>query len=110
MGLMSFHRDKKLREYDHLLKSVDWYEEHQEWQLYFWTPEDSDKFQGIVGGEWNETENVFTVYDLALNPSMRGEGLGFVILNDLKAQYPNATIEGTKITREFIEQWQKTQD
>lgn len=105
MGLMSFHKNKKLKEYENLLKSVDWYEEHEGWKLYFWKPDDSDKVQGIIGGEWKKDDGEFIVYDLALNPSMRGEGYGFNMLNDLQKQYPDTVLVGTKITKDFIETW-----
>lgn len=106
MGLMSFHKNKRLKEYENLLKSVDWYEEHDQWKLYFWVPnDDSDKIQGIVGGELKDDE--FIVYDLALNPSMRGEGYGFAILDDLQNEYPQLTLTGTRITKEFIERWKQ---
>lgn len=110
MGLMSFHKNKKLKEYENLLKSIDWYEAHDNWKLYFWKPDDSDNVQGIIGGEQKMEKGEFVVYDLALNPSMRGEGCGFRMLDDLQQQYPDSQLVGTKITKDFIEAWKSAKN
>lgn len=70
MGLLSFH--KKLNAESSLLKEIDTYESAEDYELFFYTPEDSTNIQGIIGVHWNDKDQM-TIHDISLNPSYRGE-------------------------------------
>ncbi|WP_159721897.1 GNAT family N-acetyltransferase [Enterococcus sp. CSURQ0835] len=101
MGLLSFHRN--LKDQQHLLKEIDTYEQNEQFQLYCYYCEGNENVQGVIGVEL--TAEGIVVHDISLNPSYRGEGLGFEMLNELQALYPEQTIYPTKMTETFIQKW-----
>ncbi|MDA9461739.1 GNAT family N-acetyltransferase [Enterococcus mundtii] len=104
MGLLSFH--KKLNAESSLLKEIDTYESAEDYELFFYTPEDSTNIQGIIGVHWNEKDQM-TIHDISLNPSYRGENIGFQMLNELQEKYPDVLIHPTDITEAYLSRWIK---
>ncbi|MGM9903044.1 riboflavin biosynthesis protein RibT [Enterococcus sp. 10A9_DIV0425] len=102
MGLLSFH--KKLNAEKSLLKEIDTYETENDYELFFFTPEGSTNIQGIIGVHWTEKDQM-TVHDIALNPSYRGEKIGFQMLNELQEKYPDILIHPTEITEAYLSKW-----
>ena len=46
-----------------------------------------------------------TIHDISLNPSYRGENIGFQMLNELQAKYPDVLIHPTDITEAYLSRW-----
>lgn len=104
MGLLSFHQ--KLPEHQLTLKGIDAYEQDPNLKLLFWIPEGNHNIQGIVGIE-KETPEAIVLHDISLNPSFRGEKLGFQLLDELTALYPEAKIYGTLATSAYLSKWKE---
>lgn len=104
MGLLSFHQ--KLSVHQSLLKEIDTYEQEENLKLLFWVPEGDRNIQGILGIE-KETPEAIVLHDISLNPSFRGEGLGFQLLDDLVELYPDAKIYGTLATSTYLSKWKE---
>lgn len=105
MGLLSFH--KKLTDQTDLLKEIDVYEAENDYELFFFTPEDSTNIQGIIGIEWID-KNQLVIHDISLNPSYRGENMGFLMLNELQEKYPEVTFLATEVTKPYLSKWQRS--
>lgn len=104
MGLLSFHQ--KLTEYHSLLKEIDTYETDDHFYLLFWTPVGEQNIQGIIGIEL-ETADGMILHDISINPSFRGENLGFILLNELTELYPDTKIYGTIATSSYLSKWKE---
>lgn len=104
MGLLSFHQ--KLTEYQSLLKEIDMYEEDEQLFLLFWTPEGAQNIQGIVGIEKQAPETLI-IHDISINPSYRGEKLGFTLLEEVSERYPEANLLGTLATSTYLSKWKE---
>ncbi|EOL44301.1 GNAT family N-acetyltransferase [Enterococcus caccae] len=104
MGLLSFHQ--KLTEYHSLLKEIDMYETDSNLHLLFWTPDGEQNIQGIVGIEV-ETSEAMILHDISINPSFRGEKLGFDLLNEVEKLYPDTKIYGTLATSPYLSKWKE---
>ncbi|MGM0217229.1 GNAT family N-acetyltransferase [Enterococcus sp. AZ126] len=104
MGLLSFHQ--KLTKYHSLLKEIDMYETDADLHLLFWTPEGEQNIQGIVGIEI-ETSEAMILHDISINPSFRGEKLGFDLLNEVAQLYPETKIYGTLATSTYLSKWKE---
>lgn len=102
MGLLGFH--SSVNEYKHLLKELDWYEQNEEFHLVFWGPDDAPQIQGLIGYQLND--ETLTVHDISLNPSFRGEGYGYKMLDELHHDYPEYQLSSTLATDGFIQKWQ----
>ena len=95
MGLLSFH--KKLTDKSNLLKEINTYETEEGYELFFFTPEGSTNIQGIIGVYWGENQELI-IHDVSLNPSYRGDQMGFQMLDELQEKYPDFSIRPTEIT------------
>ncbi|MBF8807825.1 MAG: N-acetyltransferase [Enterococcus lacertideformus] len=102
MGLLSFH--KKLTDKTSLLKEIDTYEGEEGYELFFFTPEGSTNIQGIIGVYWGEDKEMI-IHDVSLNPSYRGEKMGFQMLDELQEKYPDFSIRPTEITQSYLTKW-----
>lgn len=107
MGLLSFHQ--KLTENHSLLKEIDVYETEPNLHLLFWTPAGEQNIQGIVGIEV-ETNDAMILHDISINPSFRGEKLGFDLLNEVVQLYPQTKIYGTLATSSYLSKWKEHSD
>lgn len=107
MGLLSFHQ--KLSEYHSLLKEIDMYEIESDLYLLFWTPVGEQNIQGVVGIEI-ETSEAMILHDISINPSFRGEQLGYTILDELTQLYPEGKIYGTMATSAYLSKWKAHND
>ncbi|MBO1306752.1 GNAT family N-acetyltransferase [Enterococcus sp. 669A] len=105
MGLLSFH--KHLKHEHPSLKEIDHYEERDQYELYcYYYDEAANNIQGVLGVEvLNDHELI--LHDISLNPSYRGEGLGFVMLDQLQNRYPDYQIIGTKATAAYLAKWHR---
>ncbi|MGX7148881.1 GNAT family N-acetyltransferase [Enterococcus ureasiticus] len=104
MGLLSFHQ--KLTEYHSLLKEIDMYETDDDLHLLFWIPAGEQNIQGIVGIEV-ETSEAMVLHDISINPSFRGEKIGFDLLNEVAELYPETKIYGTLATSTYLSKWKE---
>jgi riboflavin biosynthesis RibT protein len=102
LGLLSFHNN--LTEYRASLKDLSNYEAGKPYQLFVFYPGDSQNIQGVIGVEQVSAQQLM-VHDISLNPSYRGERLGFQMLAELQALYPSCDIEGSSATKWFILKW-----
>lgn len=106
VGLLSFH--DKMEKYHSLLNEIDMYEQEERLTLLFWTPEQGANIQGLLGIE-NVSTTQLILHDISLNPSFRGEGLGFQLLDELKENYRDIEIMGTSATKEYLNKWLRAQ-
>lgn len=104
VGLLSFH--DKMEKYHSLLNEIDMYEQKEELALFFWIPAQGENIQGLLGIEYLSNSRLI-LHDISLNPSFRGEGLGFHVLDELKEKYSDAEIIGTSATKDYLEKWQQ---
>lgn len=102
MGLLSFH--KKLTDKSNLLKEINTYETEEGYELFFFTPEGSTNIQGIIGVYWGENQELI-IHDVSLNPSYRGDQMGFQMLDELQEKYPDFSIRPTEIIRPYLAKW-----
>ena len=65
-----------------------------DYELFFFTPEGSTNIQGIIGVYW-ATNDQLIIHDISLNPSYRGENMGFQMLDELQEKYPDVSIRAT---------------
>ncbi|MGX7243301.1 GNAT family N-acetyltransferase [Enterococcus quebecensis] len=104
MGILSFHQ--KLTEYKELLKEIDMYEKEEDLHLLFWIPAGGKNIQGIVGIEV-KTSEAMILHDISINPSFRGEKLGFDLLDELAELYQETKIYGTLATSTYLSKWKE---
>lgn len=104
MGLLSFHQ--KLTEYHSLLKEIDMYEADENLHLFFWIPEGESNIQGVIGIE-KQTPNMIILHDISINPSFRGEKLGFTLLDEMTTVYPDSQLLGTLATSAYLSKWKE---
>ncbi|WP_086347494.1 GNAT family N-acetyltransferase [Candidatus Enterococcus clewellii] len=102
VGLLSFH--DKMEKYHSLLNEIDMYEQEERLTLFFWVPAQGENIQGLLGVEYI-TETQLILHDISLNPSYRGEGLGFQLLDELRDSYSEVEIIGTSATKEYLDKW-----
>lgn len=96
MGLLSYmpgeHSVKVLQE------TIHKYETEENWQLYLWKK--GEDFIGLLGIEVGE--NIYTIHDMSVNPSFRGEGIGQAMVARLQEQFPEREARGTESTDSFL--------
>ncbi|WP_227936105.1 GNAT family N-acetyltransferase [Alkalihalobacillus deserti] len=94
MGLLSFMPKEK--DVKKLQKTIERYENDPDWKLYLWKEDD---FVGIVG--ISIENDVALLQHLCVNPSFRQEGIGKMILYELKSIIP-CELKPTKETKNFV--------
>lgn len=105
MGLLSFHSNLKTQL--PLLKEIETYETGWPFELYLYYCEDgSSNVQGVIGVE-HLSDTEMRLHDISLNPSYRGERIGFAMLSELQALYPDKKILGTAATSSYLAKWQE---
>ncbi len=104
MGLLSFHAN--LKDQQHLLKEIDTYQDDDRYNLFCYYAEQSDNVQGVIGISQLEDQEI-VLHDISLNPSYRGEGVGFKMMDELQQLYPDKKIIGTPATCTFLANWQE---
>lgn len=100
LGLLSFHEN--LKEHQNLLKELHIYDSSDKYQLYCYYHEGSTNVQGIIG---IELTSPIILHDISLNPSYRGEEIGFRMLDELQTMYPDDEIQGTPATDPYLIKW-----
>ncbi|MFC0559783.1 GNAT family N-acetyltransferase [Halalkalibacter alkalisediminis] len=94
MGLLSFMPNEK--DVKKLLKTMERYENDPDWKLYLWKEDD---FVGVAG---ISIEGQFAyLQHLCVNPSFRQEGIGKMILHELRSVIPCELLP-TKETEAFM--------
>lgn len=105
MGLLSFIPD--LKEIVNLQTEIQWYEADDSRILYLWKNENSD-FVGILG---TEIDNDFVmIRQIAVTPTERSQGVGFMMLDELAKLYPDKKIMGSIETTALITKWEQKDD
>lgn len=102
VGLLSFH--DKMEKYHSLLNEIGIYEQEEQLALFFWIPEQGGNIQGLLGIEYLSSKQLI-LHDISINPSFRGEGLGFQLLDELKERYSDFDILGTSATKAYLDKW-----
>lgn len=96
MGLLSYmpgeHNVKALQE------TIHKYETEENWQLYLWKK--GEDFIGLLGIEMGD--EIYTLHDLSVNPSFRGEGIGKAMVAKLQEQFPEKECRSTESTDSFL--------
>lgn len=96
MGLLSFM--PKRENVKALQEVIHQYENEAGWELYLW--KENEDFIGLLGIEVEEDS--FTLHDIALNPSFRGEGIGKAMVNEIRQRYSDKTCHSTEMTEGFL--------
>ena len=104
VGLLSFH--DKMEKYHSLLHEIEVYEKSNELSLLLWVPNQGDNIQGLLGVE-QESARMLVLHDISINPSLRGDGLGFVLLDELQETYSECGIRGTTATVAYLDKWKQ---
>lgn len=97
MGLLSYMPEAQ--SVKALQAKIHLYETDNSSELYLW--KDRESFIGLLGIEMDE--ETYTLQDLAVNPSFRGEGIGTKMVNEIKNRYPEKQCRSTAVTEEFIQ-------
>ncbi|CAM2772928.1 N-acetyltransferase [Dolosigranulum pigrum] len=103
MGLLSYTAD--LKETSRLTEELDMYKNDDSRQLFLWRSEETDDLCAVLGIE--EEEDVILLRHLSVNPSYRGEGLTYRMLDQLSDRYEHKTLMGTLESGSFVKKWQK---
>ena len=82
-----------------LQEKIQMYENDPTLELYLW--KDGEDFIGLVGIEMEE--ETYTLIDIAVNPSFRGEGTGKEMVNGIAQRYPEKHCLSTKLTQAFLD-------
>ncbi|MBL1228596.1 N-acetyltransferase [Enterococcus sp. BWB1-3] len=105
-GLLSFH--DKMEKYHSLLNEIEIYEQSNNLSLLLWIPTQEKNIQGLLGIE-QESARMLVLHDISINPSLRGEGAGFLLLNELQENYSDCMISGTNATVAYLDKWKQKQ-
>lgn len=102
MGLLSFiPKFKKMPDLEAEMAKI----KAGERELYLYKPEDSENFIGIIGFDLvKERHNLILRY-VSLLPSFRGEGLVFVMLDELAQTYRDYTFSSAVEMASFLRSW-----
>ena len=102
MGLLSFMQSE--HDLTTLRRTIQTYEENPEWQLYLW--KQGEDFIAAIGIKKHESS--FNVHHLAVNPSYRNQGIGYLMVQEVQKLQDPLTIAPTFETKEFLENyWEK---
>lgn len=82
-----------------LQKVLENYEDHTDWQLYFW--KEKDDFLGIIGIELEE--HTFTIHHLSVIPSYRNEGIGHRMVEEIQRLHEPLAMCSSHQTKDFLE-------
>ena len=77
MGLLSFMPEHK--EIKKLMDTMQFYDQHDDWQLYLWKK--NDEYVGAIGVKIEE--NTAIVQHITVIPSYRGEGVATEMVSEL---------------------------
>lgn len=97
MGLLSYMPDE--HSVKELQAKIKTYETDTSSELYLW--KDGEDFIGLLGIEMHE--DTYTVQDLAVNPSFRGEGIGKEMVCAIQKRYPEKECQSTEVTDAFLQ-------
>ncbi|WP_142828527.1 GNAT family N-acetyltransferase [Planococcus soli] len=97
MGLLSFM--PKERDFKHLKKTMELYNEHADWRLFLW--KSGDSYVGAIGIHIEDAEN-FTVQHITVIPSFRGEGIGHMMVARVEKLMDNRKALATEETKPFM--------
>lgn len=103
MGFLSYIPD--LKEPSHIEEELDWYQAQDSRYIFLWQSEETSNLIGVVGVE--EDEDIILFRHIAIDPSYRGEGLCYTILDALQAKFSEKEIVATLETANLISKWQK---
>lgn len=97
MGLLSYMPEGKSTKM--LQDKIQKYENESALELYLW--KDGEDFIGLVGIEMEE--DIYTLLDIAVNPSFRGEGIGKKMVTGIQRRFPEKKCQSTVLTKAFLE-------
>ncbi len=104
MGLLSYmpgeHSVKVLQE------TIHDYENKEDLQLYLWKK--GEDIIGLLGIEVGE--DIYTLNDLSVNPSFRGEGFGKAIVARIQEQFPEKECQTSESTDSFFKKCSKEKE
>lgn len=97
MGLLAYMPQE--RNVKQLKKTMELYNEHPDWQLFFWKAD--NYYVGIVGIHIEDDES-FTVQHISVIPSFRGEGIGHEMISYVEKIMGNRKAKPSKETKDFM--------
>lgn len=97
MGLLSYMPEVQSAKM--LQEKIQLYENESALELYLW--KDGESFIGVVGIEVDA--EVYTLLDIAVNPSFRGEGTGRKMVHELVQRFPEKKCQSTVLTKAFLQ-------
>ncbi|ANU21955.1 GNAT family N-acetyltransferase [Planococcus donghaensis] len=97
MGLLAFMPEE--RNVKQLRKTMELYNDHPDWQLFFWKA--NDYYVGIIGVHIEDDE-FFTVQHITVIPSFRGEGIGHKMVESVEKLMGNRKPRPSEATKAFL--------
>lgn len=97
MGLLSYMPDED--SVKGLQEQIKVYETDASSELYLWKV--GDDFIGLLGID--VSDELYTVKDIAVNPSFRGEGIGREMVKAIQKRYPDKKCQSTEMTDTFLQ-------
>ena len=100
MGLLSFMPNEK--EVKKLQTTIKQYETESNWQLFLWK-EDEDII-GIIGIviEEDGPHSEVIIQHITVNPSFRHQGIGGMMVQQVKELYKDKVMRATDVTNDFL--------
>ncbi|WP_228548349.1 GNAT family N-acetyltransferase [Sporosarcina obsidiansis] len=106
MGFLSYIPGEKMVR--KLQETIQQYIQDENWQLFLC--KEVEDYIGLIGVEVNETDRIYTIQHISVNPSFRGEGIGYEMVKELELIYPGYQCKSNDFTEQFIEKCQRKEE
>lgn len=101
MGLLSFMPNEK--EVKKLQATIKQYETESNWQLFLWKEdEDIVGIVGVVIEEEDDPNSEIIIQHITVNPSFRYQGIGGMMVQQVKELYKDKVMRATDATNDFL--------
>lgn len=106
MGFLSYIPGEKMVR--KLQETIQQYLQDKDWQLFLY--KEMEDYIGLIGIELDEDNRTYTIQHISVNPSFRGEGIGYEMVKEVKSIYPGYECQSTEFTEQFIERCQQKEE
>ncbi|WP_301109513.1 GNAT family N-acetyltransferase [Sporosarcina sp.] len=106
MGFLSYiPSEKMLRK---LQETIQQYLCDENSQLFLY--KEAEDYIGLIGVELDELNKTYTIQHISVNPSFRGEGIGYEMVKELALIYPGYQCKSTDFTEQFIQSCKRKEE
>lgn len=106
MGFLSYIPGEKMVR--KLQETIQQYLNDKDWQLFLY--KEMEDYIGLIGIELDDDNRTYTIQHISVNPSFRGEGIGYEMVKEVKSIYPEHECQSTEFTEQFIERCQQKEE